>query len=82
MDDFKNPNDKQLVLFSYSSPFYDALQYPERFFTFFGNDITISQGWKSGGKGGTSIGFGASVYNCSIIICFFLEKHSHLVCGS
>jgi hypothetical protein len=63
-----------LVLFSYSSPYADALQAESRLFTFFDRTIVMQQQWEKGGQGGTTIGFGASVYNCSIVLAYYIES--------
>ena len=61
-----------LVLFSYCNPFTEALKLKDRLFRFNDTDIKIQQQWEAGGKGGTTIGFGASVYDCSIVLSYFL----------
>jgi hypothetical protein len=63
-----------LVVFSHASPFSDTLQLDSRIFTFLGSDVVMNQKWKSGGKGGTDIGFGASVYNSSIVLAHYVES--------
>ena len=71
-----------LVLFSYASPFTDRLQAEERLFTFASSPekenskdsevtVKIKQKWAPG-RGGTDIGFGASVYDCSIVLSNYL----------
>lgn len=42
---------------------------------------TQFQAWKAGGKGGTEIGFGASVYPAAFVLADFLERHPYLVRG-
>lgn len=39
------------------------------------------QAWKDGGKGGTDIGFGASVYPAAFVLADFLERHPYLIRG-
>lgn len=38
--------------------------------------VRVKQGWRPGGRGGTSIGFGASVYDASLVLLFFLQKET------
>ncbi len=73
-EDKEEPN-LPLVVFSLASPFHDNLKSEERLFSFFGKVITLSQQWREGGRGGTALGFGASVYNCSIVLAKYLESH-------
>lgn len=70
----EGPTSTALVPFSYSSPFVDVLQAESRMFTFFSKTVVMQQQWESGGQGGTSIGFGASVYNCSIVLAYYIES--------
>eukprot|EP00903_Cladosiphon_okamuranus_P011220 g10586.t1 len=70
-----------LVPFSYASPFTDQLQLAERLFTIDGRLLKIRQAWKGDGKGGTDIGFGASVYPAAYVLAEYLERHPHLVRG-
>ncbi|CAM9792327.1 unnamed protein product [Ectocarpus sp. 6 AP-2014] len=70
-----------LVLHSYASPFTDQLQLKERFFTIDGKLLKIQQAWKGDGKGGTDIGFGASVYPAAYVLAEYLERHPYLVRG-
>ena len=70
---------QQLVVFSYSSPFHDKLTSNERYFTISNKLLKISQKYQSDGKGGTSIGFGASVYDCSFILAYYLEIYPNEV---
>ena len=64
-----------LVVYSHTSPFTDSLQLETRLLTFFNRNLVIQQRWTPGGKGGTDIGFGASVYNGAIVMAFYLEKN-------
>ena len=67
-----------LVPFTYCNNFIDPLQVETRMFCFPGLDnssITIKQKWEAGGKGGTQIGFGASVYNASYVLSYFLSNN-------
>ena len=64
-----------LVVYNHASPFIDTLQLDTRIFNFFDRTLTLKQKWTPGGKGGTTIGFGASVYNCSICLAFYLERN-------
>lgn len=40
-----------------------------------------TQAWKGDGKGGTDIGFGASVYPAAYVLAEYLERHPYLVRG-
>ena len=72
-------NCTDLVVFSHASPFTDLLKAEKRLFTFFGKDICMTQKWACGGRGGTDIGFGASVYNSSIVLAYYVEAISEQV---
>lgn len=65
-----------IVLYSHSNPFVDTLKLEERNLCFFGKALKIKQAWSADGRGGTDIGFGASVYNCSLVLSLYLEKNS------
>ena len=56
-----------------------SLELPFRFFRFFGRDLKILQKWLPDGQGGTKIGFGASVYDCSYILASYLENYGDIV---
>lgn len=64
-----------LVVYSHASPFTDSLQLDSRLFTFFNRNLVVQQRWAADGKGGTDIGFGASVYNGAIVMAFYLERN-------
>ena len=70
---------QELVVFSHCNPFVDALQLEERNLSFFDSPLRVRQAWTPGGKGGTEIGFGASVYNASIVLSYYLESQPELV---
>jgi hypothetical protein len=66
-----------LVPFSYSSPYHDALKLEERLFDVgVGKMIRIRQAWKNDGKGGSALGFGASVYDGSFVLSHFLATNT------
>jgi hypothetical protein len=73
-----------LVEFSHASPFNDKLKEASRLFTFTKKatgesvNVVIDQAWEQGGKGGTDIGFGASVYDASFLLSHWLNE----VCDS
>jgi hypothetical protein len=69
-----------LVIFSYASPFADVLRLDKRFFSLFNKTIAVKQQWKEGGRGGTDIGFGASVYNASFVLANYIQNNACLVC--
>lgn len=75
-----------LVVFSYNSPFADNLKEPTRLFSFQdksseGKDSTvhlvIEQQWCEGGQGGTDIGFGASVYDASFLLSYYMNHYNN-----
>lgn len=68
-----------LVPFSFRNPFHDALRDASRWFPIVGARIRIDQAWKSDGRGGTSIGFGASVYDAAVALSLYLESHRDVV---
>lgn len=68
--------EQSLVIYNHCSPFTDSLQLEERIFTFFNKNLKIKQQWSPNGKGGTDIGFGASVYHCAIALSLYLECNS------
>ncbi|KAF4028835.1 Lysine methyltransferase [Phytophthora infestans] len=72
-----------LVPFSFRSPFHDALRDATRWFPIAGTSkrIRIDQAWQSDGRGGTSLGFGASVYDAAIALSLYLASHPDLIKG-
>lgn len=75
------------MVFSHNSPYVDKLREPSRLFSFFDRaietevNLTIIQQWAEGGHGGTDIGFGASVYDCSFLLSYYVNQHPELVKG-
>ena len=68
-----------LVPFSHASPFTDALRLPERQIAIGARTFLITQAWAPDGRGGTGrgeeaagMGFGGSVYGCSIALAHHL----------
>ncbi|KAF1322407.1 putative methyltransferase, partial [Globisporangium splendens] len=70
-----------LVPFSFRNPFHDALRDATRWFPLADTRIRIDQGWKPDGRGGTAIGFGASVYDAAIMLSLYLDNHRDAVFG-
>lgn len=70
-----------LVPFSFRNPFHDALRDPLRRFPIAGRQLEIEQGWQNDGRGGTAIGFGASVYDAAILLSLYVDTHQGLVHG-
>ena len=70
-----------LVPFSFRNPFHDALHDATRWFPIAGKRIRIDQAWQSDGRGGTTLGFGASVYDSAIALSLYLAAHRDLVKG-
>jgi predicted nicotinamide N-methyase len=78
--DGDSPGDSNaLVVFSYANPFHDALRSDSRRFTLCDVDVVIRQAWKPDTRGGTALGFGASVYDCSFILAYYLSQHENEV---
>jgi SAM-dependent methyltransferase len=72
-----------LVPFTLASPFGAALQAAERLIPLGGRTYSIAQRYKPDGRGGTQLGFGASVYNCSILLAaYLLDNAAPLVHGN
>ena len=73
-----------IVLFKHQDNWSEALKVDERVISLFGKDLKIKQRWKADGKGGSSIGFGASVYPACILLTQYLaldECGRHFVKG-
>eukprot|EP01039_Chlorochromonas_danica_P005687 gene5687-6271_t len=70
-----------IVPYSLYNPFANTLSLPERLFSIHGSTIRLAQRYCSDGKGGTELGFGASVYNCSIVLSKYLEQIGEQVQG-
>ncbi|RLN87649.1 hypothetical protein BBJ28_00001127 [Nothophytophthora sp. Chile5] len=75
------PSASALVPFSFRNPFHDALRDATRWFPIAGKRIRIDQAWQSDGRGGTALGFGASVYDAAIALSLYLEAHRGTVGG-
>ncbi|CEG43555.1 Predicted methyltransferase [Plasmopara halstedii] len=71
-----------LVPFSFHNPFHNALQDATRWFPIAGKAIRIDQAWQSDGRGGTTLGYGASVYDAAIALSLYLVDHPDLVKGN
>ncbi|KAE9002685.1 hypothetical protein PR003_g19236 [Phytophthora rubi] len=71
-----------LVPFSFRNPFHDALRDATRWFPIAGKRIRIDQVWQSDGRGGTALGFGASVYDAAIALSLYLAAHRDVVKGN
>ena len=73
-----------IVLFKHQDNWSEALKVDERVISLFGRDLKFRQRWKADGKGGSSIGFGASVYPACILLTDYLgseECGKHYVGG-
>ncbi|KAG6609350.1 putative methyltransferase [Phytophthora cinnamomi] len=77
-----SPSPCALVPFSFRNPFHDALRDATRWFPIAGKRIRIDQAWQSDGRGGTALGFGASVYDAAIALSLYLAAHRDLVRGN
>jgi predicted nicotinamide N-methyase len=71
---------QELVVFSYARV-EDSLKLQTRSFNFFGKEIVMEQRWSADGKGGSGIGFGCSVYDCSFVLGKFIEQHPDIIRG-
>lgn len=77
-DDSQESSSLALVPFTYCNNFIDPLRVETRLFCFPEMDdpsVFVKQKWETGGKGGTEIGFGASVYNSSYVLSHFLSNN-------
>ena len=63
-----------LVVFNPNSPFCDPLTLPSRSVTLAAQTVTITQHYAADGRGGTTTGFGASVYPCAIALSHFVAN--------
>lgn len=72
-------DDNAVVVYSHAR--VDGLSLDSRNFDFCGQRIEIKQRWDADKKGGTKIGFGASVYNGAFVLSSFVESHPDLVLG-
>lgn len=71
-----------IVLYNAACPFTDALRLPERYFDVRGVALTIKQQWKDDGRGGSALGFGASVYESAFVLAdWLLGEGKHLCEG-
>ena len=80
----RQPLTMAIVLFKHQDNWSEALKVDERVISLFGKDLKIKQRWKADGKGGSSIGFGASVYPACILLTQYLaldECGRHFVKG-
>eukprot|EP01013_Petalomonas_cantuscygni_P022992 TRINITY_DN44342_c0_g1_i1.p1 TRINITY_DN44342_c0_g1~~TRINITY_DN44342_c0_g1_i1.p1 ORF type:complete len:468 (+),score=43.20 TRINITY_DN44342_c0_g1_i1:116-1405(+) len=70
-----------VVLFSHAAPHLSntLLQLPERIFSIRGFTVRVQQAWVADGRGGTSLGFGASVYPPAIVLAHYLAEHEPLL---
>lgn len=71
-----------LVPFSLASPFADALRLEWRDITLGGRRFRIRQAHRDDGRGGTALGFGASVYACSVVLAHYVLEHPCEFAGS
>ena len=75
------PAPMALVPFRADSAFANALELEERCFSLCGKFLKFSQDWKADGRGGSKLGFGASVYNAAFVLGHYLESRPELVRG-
>jgi predicted nicotinamide N-methyase len=65
-------SDNAVVVFNQSR--IDGLREGSRHFTMANRELEIHQGYKADTKGGTAIGFGASVYNGAVVLSSYIES--------
>jgi predicted nicotinamide N-methyase len=65
-----------IVPFSLHNPAADMLRLSERRVSIGGRDYVLAQHWAADGRGGTELGFGASVYGGSIVLAHYLHTHA------
>lgn len=66
-----------IVVFKHEANWSEALKIDVRVITLFGKDMKFRQRWKPDGKGGSDIGFGASIYPACILLTAFLETNEY-----
>lgn len=71
-----------LVPFRYTNPYTDTLRLPERLFDVkVGEETTVTlriqQHYEEDGKGGTKLGFGASVYDAAVALAKYIEQNTY-----
>lgn len=64
-----------IVPYSLASPFADALKLPSRTVALGGHTWTLTQHYAPDGRGGTALGFGASVYGGSVVLAHYVLTH-------
>ena len=73
--------DTAIVPFSYNNPFWDGLQAQERVYELQGKRVSLKQGWEADGRGGSKLGFGASVYDAAFILAHFVAEVEPALCS-
>nr|CCA17001.1 conserved hypothetical protein [Albugo laibachii Nc14] len=68
-----------LVPYCALNPFHDGLRDAKRVIQVGSHSIEIAQRWKNDGKGGTALGFGASVYDAAIVLALYLAHNPDYV---
>jgi hypothetical protein len=68
-----------IVPFSLASPFAENVTLPSRIITIGDHTYTFTQHWKPDAKGGTELGFGASVYGGAIVLADFVHRANSLI---
>ena len=66
--------ESSIVVYTLNNPFADALRLPVRDIPLRGTSFRLQQHYRPDGKGGTSIGFGASVYNGAIVLADYVAR--------
>ncbi|GMI46996.1 hypothetical protein TrCOL_g11125 [Triparma columacea] len=67
--------DNALVVYNISNPYNDTnllKREPQRHLRIGSNLLVISQAWRSDGLGGSSLGFGASVYDAAVLLADYV----------
>jgi predicted nicotinamide N-methyase len=65
-----------IVPYTLANPFADGLRLPSRTVALGGHTWTLTQHWEPDGRGGTALGFGASVYGGSIVLAHYVLTHA------
>ena len=78
-NNINNKNQFAIVPFSHTANWSEALKLPKRNITLFNRNLVLEQDWKDDGKGGSNLGFGASIYPSAILLASYFEKNQQIM---